>query len=192
MSVLVRLNGDELIGGAPGVNVRDFWSWAYSDLLTNTVRSLLAEFLVASALGETQTVRTEWDSVDVRYRGYKVEVKSSGYVQTWNQSKLSTIKFDIAPKYGWDANANTVAAERSRSADVYIFCLFLATEKEQAYETVRDTACWRFYPVTTAQLNAHYAVQKSIGLAGVQALVQPCGYAELKYRADRLLDALVR
>ena len=32
------------------LSVVDFWSWAYSDLLNNTGRGVLAEFIVFSAL----------------------------------------------------------------------------------------------------------------------------------------------
>ncbi len=31
--------------------VGDFWSWAYSDILSNRNRSIFAEFIVGSALG---------------------------------------------------------------------------------------------------------------------------------------------
>ena len=44
------LSGDEPISGT-GTLLRDFWAWAYSDLRTNTVRPLLAEYLVARAVG---------------------------------------------------------------------------------------------------------------------------------------------
>lgn len=37
----------------------DFWSWAYSDLLSNGNRSVFAEFIVGIALGATATPRRE-------------------------------------------------------------------------------------------------------------------------------------
>ena len=43
------LNGNEkftLDGNDTGISVSEFWSWAYSDLLNNTLRGVLAEFLV--------------------------------------------------------------------------------------------------------------------------------------------------
>ena len=46
--------GDEAIqfrGENTGLCLRDFWSWAYSDLLDNTLRGSFSEFLVAAALG---------------------------------------------------------------------------------------------------------------------------------------------
>ena len=35
----------------------DFWRWAFSDLRDSTVRGVLAEFIVAAALGRTATRR---------------------------------------------------------------------------------------------------------------------------------------
>ena len=34
--------------------VADFWRWAFSDLRDNTTRGILAEFLVAKAVGDTK------------------------------------------------------------------------------------------------------------------------------------------
>lgn len=48
-----QLNGTEeftLNGAGVGVSVKDYWSWAYSDLTDNTQRGVMAEFLVFSAL----------------------------------------------------------------------------------------------------------------------------------------------
>ena len=40
--------------------VGDYWPWAYSDIVNNTNRGVLAEFIVARALGSFETVRTNW------------------------------------------------------------------------------------------------------------------------------------
>lgn len=48
-----QLNGNEaftLHGSNTSIILQDFWRWAYSDLLNNTHRGVLAEFLVHSAL----------------------------------------------------------------------------------------------------------------------------------------------
>ena len=81
----------------------DFWSWAYSDVLSNGNRAAFAEFLVASALGVTTQPRREWDMVDLRYKGKLVEVKASAYLQAWAQPNgPSKIIFDVAKKLPWD------------------------------------------------------------------------------------------
>jgi hypothetical protein len=45
----------------PGIEltVGDFWAWAYSDLMVNTVRSIFAEFIVGTALGVIDQPRLE-------------------------------------------------------------------------------------------------------------------------------------
>lgn len=102
----------------------EFWHWNQSDLLSNALRGTLAEFIVAKAVTATNEMRIEWDAVDlVTPAGIKVEVKSAAYVQSWQQAKNSAISFGIAPTKGWEASANTYAAEIKRSADVYVFCL---------------------------------------------------------------------
>ena len=185
-----RLTGSEPLVGIPGRSVADFWSWAYSDLLTNTIRPLMAEFIVASALGEDHGIRTEWDSVDVHYRGRKIEVKSSGYVQTWAQSRPSRIQFDIQMKQGWDAATNTASPVPLRSADVYVFCLFTEADRQHVYDHIRDMQFWQFYPVATTALNERYTTQKSLALSYVQALAECCSYDGLRARIDSLLDKL--
>lgn len=51
-----QLTGNEeftLHGASAGMTVKDFWSWAYSDLLNNTYRGVMAEFLVYSSLNSS-------------------------------------------------------------------------------------------------------------------------------------------
>ena len=102
---------------------QEFLAWAYDDLLTNTTRGVLAEYIVAKALGIRDTKRVEWDKYDLVIGDIGVEVKSAAYVQTWKQTRLSEIAFGIRPAKGWDARTNTSAASAERSADVYVFCL---------------------------------------------------------------------
>jgi hypothetical protein len=64
--------------------VLDYWRWAFSDLRDNTQRGVRAEFLVALALGRTETRRKAWDNYDVTTSsGLRIEVKASGYLQSW-------------------------------------------------------------------------------------------------------------
>ncbi len=75
-----------------------FWQWSASDLLSNATRGVLAEYLVARALSDRASVRVEWDAFDaVTENGVRVEVKSSAYLQSWRQAKLSRITFSTRP-----------------------------------------------------------------------------------------------
>ena len=81
--------------------VLDFWKWAYSDLLDNAQRGILAEYLVANALNLQNTIRTNWDKYDlITQDGITLEIKTSAYLQTWGQKKLSNLIFGIQPTYG--------------------------------------------------------------------------------------------
>jgi hypothetical protein len=97
------MTGNEGIDGT-GATLRDFWAWSMSDLRANTVRSSLAEFLVARAVGADHRPPVEWDSYDVLTPdGVRVEVKCGAYLQTWAQSQLSTVTFGGLKARTWSA-----------------------------------------------------------------------------------------
>src|SRR4051812_9811838 len=91
----MRRTGDERFTRGDhdlGFALRDFWCWSTSDLLNNTTRGVLAEFLVAQALGVPTTgVREPWAAYDLETEDrLKVEVKSSAYLQSWHQKQKSS------------------------------------------------------------------------------------------------------
>lgn len=164
------------------VDKQEFLAWAYDDLLTNTTRGVLAEYIVAKALGICDTKRVEWDQYDLHVDGigvdgFGVEVKSAAYVQTWKQTRPSEIAFTIRPAKGWDARANNYAASAKRSADVYVFCLLTAREHVEPL----NVAQWTFYVLPTSVLNRNVTEQKTIRLGPLKALrPHECAYEELK------------
>jgi hypothetical protein len=90
----------------------------------NSLRGLLAEYLVRAAVGSQVAVRVEWDAYDLETpAGIKVEVKTSGYLQSWDQKQLSEIAFDIAPKRLLDVLTSTYSEVARRHADVYVFAI---------------------------------------------------------------------
>ena len=99
-----QLNGNEpftLHGSDTSILLQDFWRWAYSDLLNNTHRGVLAEFLVHSALEAKDVARADWLPFDLTSpSGLRIEVKSSAYLQAWTpEDVFSQISFDIAKKF---------------------------------------------------------------------------------------------
>lgn len=167
-----RLTGAEPfhVGGeALGFSVLSFWQWACSDINGNALRGLVAEYLVARAVGGDGGVRTEWDAYDVvTPSGLKIEVKTSAYLQTWTQTKLSTISFHIAPRRGWDAATNTMADTASRSADAYVFAVHAHRDKASVDPLKVDQ--WDFYVLRTKVLNERAPKQKTIALASLLKL----------------------
>ena len=183
-----RLNSETRIGGLDGSTILDFWSWAYSDILSNVNRGVLSEFLVASSLGLTNTPRLEWDAVDLRYGERTIEVKASGYCQSWPQSSLSQIQFGIGKTKPWDAATNVYGKEPERSADCYVFCLFTEKDQTAAKRSVLDASAWRFYVVATRQLDETYGEQKTLALSRLEKITDGVPYTNLRERIEQVLE----
>lgn len=176
--------GQELFLGMPH-SLLEYWAWAHSDIVSNSERGILAEYLVRCAVHAPSPCRIEWDAVDViSPEGIRIEVKSSAYLQTWKQEKLSRIQFDIAPKNAWDSVENSYASQRIRSADVYVFCLFNSKDPDTA--NPMDLAQWEFYVLATSVLNDLVPKQKSISLTSLQKLGAKKVSFEVLYTAIRL------
>lgn len=135
------LNGDERFVGFDAV-VEDFWRFAIPDLLVNNVRGWLAEYLVWRALGVEQPRRIEWDAFDIEWEGIRLEVKSSAYLQAWEQKKLSNLLFTgLAARY-WPLDGVTIAETATYNADVYVFCANTAAAHDE-YNAL-DLGLWHF------------------------------------------------
>ncbi len=144
-----------------------FWKWAYSDFLSNSLRGVLAEYIVANAIGHIDKPRIEWDAYDlITENGLKIEVKSSAYLQSWQQKKLSPIRFDIANKLAWDEKNNEFAFQATRSADIYVFCVFTTTDKSHANPL--DLSQWFFMLCPTSTLTQKFGNQKSVSLSNLE------------------------
>ena len=161
-----------------GQTLLDFWRWS-SDLVGNTLRGILAEYIVACALGITDAGRVEWDAFDLRMpSGTTLEIKSAAYLQSWQQKAPSKIKFGIAPTRALDETTNSYAEKRKRQADLYVFCLL--HHQDKATVDPLDMSQWTFYLLAAAALDAKMPAQKSMTLASLLKMnpVQ-CAYEEL-------------
>ena len=180
--LLTRKTGDEPLhqhGARLEATVLDFWRWAMSDLVGNAARGVLAEYIVARALGLTDGVRVEWDAYDLETpRGVKIEVKSSAYLQSWYQTKLSHIVFSIRPAHAWDATTNVMAPEAHRQACLYVFCLL--NHRDKATLDPLNLDQWTFYLIGAAALNDQVGQQQTLSLSRLLSLhPRHATYAEL-------------
>lgn len=168
-----------------GLSLLDFWRWSTSDLVSNATRGVLAEFIVASALGVSlQQPREEWAAWDLTTpEGIKVEVKSAAYIQSWHQSRLSIITFNTPKTRAWDADTNEQQAEPRRQADVYV--LALLAHQDKATINPLDLDQWEFFVLPTSALNARKRSQHSITLPSLLDLHGP-GIAYPQVRASVL------
>jgi hypothetical protein len=120
-------------------------------------------------VGSEQPVRVEWDAYDVLAPGgIRVEVKTSGYLQSWHQTRLSDISFDIACKRSWYSDTNTYSSEVARSAHVYVFALH--HHQEKATVDPLDLSQWIFYLLPATVLNERCATQRRIGLPSLMRM----------------------
>lgn len=175
------LDGEEPFhdsGITPPLQLIDYWRWSGSVLLDNTSRGILAEFLIAAALGLHKKPRIEWAECDLTMKsGTKIEVKSSAYVQSWKQVRPAVIQFGIAPHKSWNTETGKYREGSKRWADIYVFCIF--TGKEPLHPL--DTSKWEFYVLPTEVLDQKCPDQKTIRLSSLEKLSpRKCSYADLK------------
>jgi hypothetical protein len=183
-----KLEGAEIFKNAEGsplaaADILDYWSWAYSDIVVNTNRGALAEFIVARAIGSEPSVRIDWAAYDLDTpSGIKVEVKSSAYLQSWHQTSISKPIFSIRKAREWSPETNKLNEELLRHSDVYVFCL-LAYRGDKRLLDPMDLSQWEFYVVKTTEIDRIFSEQSTIGINRVRDLSQA-------YSVDSLMDAV--
>jgi hypothetical protein len=165
----------------------NFWQWGMSDLVSNTMRGVLVEYIVACDLGIAYGVRNEWDPYDLETEdGVKIEVKSAAYLQSWPQEDYSKIIFGISANQMWNQETGKYIAEKKRRSDVYIFCLL--KHKDPATLDPMDLSQWTFYILPTKVLDEKLPEAKSISLAGLEKLNPVKAiYGELKKAINKCL-----
>lgn len=164
----------------------DFWRWSASDILSNAMRGRFAEFIVGSAIDlDIQQLRHEWAAYDLRSKeGIEIEVKSSAYLQSWQQVKYSNISFSIKSSKAWEADKGLRCEESKRQAHIYIFCL-LHHKVQESIDPMKLEQ-WSFYVVPTYKLAEK---QASISLKPLQKLAEKVGYNELKAAIEKSYEA---
>ncbi|MCF8719721.1 hypothetical protein [Nitrospina gracilis] len=146
-----------------------FWQWSSSNLVDNRMRGVLAEYIVAMDLDCRDKVRVEWEAYDlITGEGIKIEVKSAAYLQSWNQNKLSPIKFGIGKAHGWDSTKNDTSKIKERASDFYVFCLL--AHKDKTTVDPLNLEQWIFYVLPTRILNEKVPDQRWIALNSLKKL----------------------
>lgn len=151
------------------IKVKDFWWRWFSQLVTNNLRGILAEYIVASDVGVTNAPREERDSYDlITPEKIRIEVKSGSYIQSREQKKLSSISFSIRSTRGYDNVTQKRDQNMKRQSDVYVFCLL--SHQDQATLNPLDMNQRDFYVVPTALLEKAVPWQKTITLQRLKSL----------------------
>jgi hypothetical protein len=155
-------------------------------LVTNVLRAMLVEAIVAEVLSDAWT----WCSADYASwdfqspDGVRLEVKQSAARQSWatETSLPSRCSFDIAARTGGWVGQDWVA-EPGRQADIYVLAHHPVADASADH---RDAYQWRFYVVPTIVLPP----TKRISLTGVQALTQAVSFDQLVDRVAAVKAAL--
>lgn len=165
---LPPLSGDEPV--APDATVRDFWPWALGDLRLTSTRGMLAQFLVARAVGDPRPGVEGWGDYDVETPdGVRIEVKASGYLQSWKQTTPSKIVFKGLKARAWSEDTDGWGSEPEFRADVYVFVVHGCTHLA-AYDPL-DLAARRFYVLPASVLRT--LNQKTLTLPRLETLAPP-------------------
>ena len=170
--------------------VLDYWRWAFSDLVVNTGRGILAEYLTAIAVGSEKPVRDSWGSYDIQApNGTRIEVKSASYVQSWHQKELSKIQFNIRKTLEYFPESSPTDAfgnVKNRWSEVYVFCLL--EHKEKADINPLDMGQWKFYVIPTAKLNRDLGKAQSISLSEVKKYSETLTFGQIAKAIEECLQ----
>jgi len=173
-------------GESLAFDLLSFWQWSSSDLVVNIVRGLLAEFLVAQALGIADSVRDPWLPFDLQTpRGLTLEIKSCSYLQSWFQKKHSDLSFSIAETTAWSADSNAFVGDKKRQSHVYVFAVLKHRDKSTL--NPREVEQWEFYLVPTQRITERYGSRKYLSMNALLEL-QPLqvDYGHLRHAIDDL------
>lgn len=153
-------------------------------MVNNAFRGTLVEAMLAGALAPEWVWQADgWGSYDFEGPGgIGLEVKQSAARQDWHEadSPPNRGRFDIAARTGLWMDKDFIKRP-GRAAAIYVFAWHPLTDP--AIADHRDPGQWRFHVVPASALPP----QKTIGLAGVEAMAPAIGIAEVNQAALRLL-----
>lgn len=182
-------------------HIAEFWQWAYSDMLRNTNRGVLAEFVVKAALelGGIYTntdIRSNFEPYDLvgpnieqaftppppeklevsnstEFLPCRIEVKSAAYVQAWEPHPGTTprISFSIAPAKVPD-EIGDYRPDAERQRNSDIYVFAIYTATTKE-QNIFDMSLWKFYVIKTSVLNEKCGEQKTISLTKLETLGSP-------------------
>ena len=181
-----QLTGDELFsneGMTLNYDISDFWRWYASNTLHSALRGAIAEFIVAKALDLPCIVRQSLDAYDLEYKGFRIEVTSSAFLQYDNEDRVSRISFSISNHF--HRNEKDELNIKLRHSDVYIFCLFAEKDRAKANPTCIEQ--WQFFVLPTLILDEQCGDKQSISLSTLLSLSPiQCNYSNLQETMDAI------
>ncbi len=168
----------------------DFWRFQYSNIYS--LHGEIAEFVVARALGVTESQNSEyWTLWDTSYRNKRIEVKATAYYHLWNDNgNVSNRRtFGITKANGSYDAAKSGNEDFCRQNDIYVFCLNIGDTRETSYPLNLNN--WEFYIVPTSVINEKCGNNKTISLGRIKGLgFSAKRYDEIKLEIDNIIDKM--
>jgi len=182
-------------GGPDSIDRRtvgDFWQWAYSDLMQNIERAVLAEYIVAVLLGVDENPRVPWLAYDLTLPNGKTnEIKTMSRLQAWYQKELSNPRVVLKPTRKWDPKTGIMEEKPKFHGDLYAICFFKAESHDTADPL--NLAQWEFYAFTQKQVVRLLKGRKSISLKFLKSQgINPTTAYELKDKVTELSSGPTR
>lgn len=187
----IKLTGNEQLCGSTleleNVTILDFWKWAFSNLQMNNVRGIFAEWLVAKLLCIPLDIRDSWQEWDlITPSGVKIEVKTSAYLQSWEQVKPSRIVFNGLKGRKLYSSTSKYAHTATYNADMYVFCVQI--EKDPVKWNALDIDQWKFYLLSKEEMER--LNQKSISLNPLTKICPAMTAGEFQVKATEMIDTI--
>jgi hypothetical protein len=156
-------------------------------LVTNVLRGLVAEAIVAAALEpDWKWCSEDYAAFDFLHReGLRLEVKQSAAKHSWAKegARPSSVGFDIAARTGlWEDGVNWINPP-GRNADIYVLAYHPVTDGSADH---RDPHQWLFFVVLARDLPP----SKRIGLASVRKLSTETTFNNLSRAVELARDEL--
>lgn len=151
-------------GGELDVTMTDFWKWAYSDLSEISQRSMLSEYIVASAMNAAgvQNSRSDFSMKPydlITENGFTVSIKSAAYIQSQDARQPDCISFSIS--------SHKTGTQNKRGSDIHIFCLYKGMGER---DTPLNLDLWEFYILRSSVLDEKKPTKKTITLPSLMRL----------------------
>lgn len=154
-------------------SVLEFWQYGFSNLNSNVIRGVLAEFVIENAIKDKVdiSVRNPWGDYDVITKdGKRIEVKCASYLQDWDQKDLSRIVWSglKAKELYWSSAVNETVSKNPPDYKSDIYILALLKHQDPNTLDILDMDQWCFYILSRHQIKEVSGNSSSISLARLE------------------------
>ena len=121
---------------------------------------MVGQYIVAWVLGVDHIPDDAWGSYDLLSQdGKKIEVKTTSYLQAWEQKNEPKPKFRIKKTHFYSKDTG-YSKEKDFQADIYVLCYFFEEDKEKA--DILNLNQWKFWVLPKKIIEEIFSKTESI------------------------------